>query len=149
MEDNPLPAGRSAAAQLFVRLAGLTGEQRWRDRALEIVGPLAAAIGRAPLAFGSLACVLDQVLAPSREVAVAGPRGAAATRTLLREVWRRRDPYRALAWGPAASVPLLAGRSSIAGLPTAYVCEGFVCRTPVTRPDELAAQLAAVAARRA
>ncbi len=149
VEDNPLPAGRSAAAQLFVRLAGLTGEQRWRDRALEIVGPLAAAIGRAPLAFGSLACVLDQVLAPSREVAVAGPRGAAATRTLLREVWRRRDPYRALAWGPAASVPLLAGRSSIAGLPTAYVCEGFVCRTPVTRPDELAAQLAAVAARRA
>ena len=36
----------------------------------------AAAIGRAPLAFGSLACVLDQLVAPSREVAVVGPPGA-------------------------------------------------------------------------
>jgi hypothetical protein len=147
VEDNPLPAGRSAAAQLFVRLAGLTGEQRWRDRALEIVRPLAAAIARAPLAFGSLGCVLDQLVAPSREVAVAGPPGAAATRALLREVWRRRDPYRALAWGAAASVPLLAGRSLIAGLPTAYVCEGFVCRAPTTDAGGLAAQLDAVADR--
>ena len=80
------------AAQLFVRLAGLTGEQRWRDRALEIVRPLAPAIARAPLALGSLACVLDQLVAPSREVAVAGPPGAAATRALLCEVWRRRTP---------------------------------------------------------
>ena len=144
IEDNPLPAGRSMAAQLFVRLAGLTGEQRWRDRALEIVRPLAPAIGRAPLAFGSLACVLDQLVAPSREVAIVGHPGAGATRALLGEVWRRRDPHRALAWGPAGSVPLLAGRSLIAGLPTAYVCEGFVCRAPVTRPEELAAQLDAV-----
>jgi hypothetical protein len=145
LEDNPLPAGRSAAAQLFVRLGGLTGEQRWRDRALEIVRPLAAAVGRAPLALGSLAGVLDQLVAPSREVAVAGPPGAAATRALLHEVWRRRDPYRALAWGPAGSVPLLDGRSPLAGRPTAYVCEGFVCRAPTTRPEELAAQLDAVA----
>jgi uncharacterized protein YyaL (SSP411 family) len=144
LEDNPLPAGRSTAAQLFVRLAGLTGEQRWRDRAVEIVRPLAPAIGRAPLAFGSLACVLDQLVAPSREVAVAGPPDVAATRALLREVWRRRDPYRALAWGPAASVPLLAGRLPLAGLPTAYVCEGFVCRAPTTDAGELAAELAPV-----
>ena len=143
LEDNPLPAGRSMAAQLFVRLAGLTGEQRWRDRALEIVRPLAPAIGRAPLALGSLACVLDQLVSPSREVAVVGAPGAPATQALLREVWRRRDPHRALAWGPAASVPLLEGRPLIAGLPTAYVCEGFVCRAPVTDPEELAAQLAA------
>ena len=52
-------------------------------------------------------------------------------------------PTGALAWGPAASVPLLEGRPLIAGLPTAYVCEGFVCRAPVTDPEELAAQLAA------
>jgi uncharacterized protein YyaL (SSP411 family) len=29
----------------------------------------------------------------------------------------------------------------LAGKPTAYVCEGFVCNLPVTRPEELAGQL--------
>jgi uncharacterized protein YyaL (SSP411 family) len=141
LEDNPLPAGRSMAAQLFLRLAALTGEESWRDRAREIVRPLVPAIARAPLALGSLACVLDQLVAPSREVAIVGPSDDPATRALLREVWARRDPYRALAWGTGGSVPLLAGRSLIDGRPAAYVCEGFVCRLPVTDPEGLAAQL--------
>jgi uncharacterized protein YyaL (SSP411 family) len=86
-------------------------------------------------------------MAPSREVAVAGPRDDAATRALLREVWRRRDPYRVLAWGAAASVPLLAARPQVDGRPTAYVCEGFLCRSPTTDPEELAAQLDAAPGR--
>ncbi|MGD0447241.1 MAG: thioredoxin domain-containing protein [Candidatus Dormibacteria bacterium] len=141
LEDNPLPAGRSMAAQLFLRLAGLTGEERWREAARAVVRPLVPAIARAPLALGSLACVLDQLVAPSREVAIVGAADDAATLRLLREVWRRRDPYRALAWGAGGSVPLLAGRSPINGHPAAYVCEGFVCRVPVSDPGELAAQL--------
>jgi uncharacterized protein YyaL (SSP411 family) len=141
LEDNPLPAGRSMAAQLFLRLAGLTGEERWREAAREIVRPLVPAIARAPLALGSLACVLDQMVAPSREVAIVGTGDDPATLRLLREVWRRRDPYRVLAWGAGGSVPLLAGRSLISGHPAAYVCEGFVCRVPVSDPGELAAQL--------
>ena len=145
LEDNPVPAGQSMAAQLFARLAGLTGEARWRDHALEIVRPLAAAVGRVPLALASLACVLDQLVAPSREVAIAGSAAEAATRALLREVWRHRDPYRVLAWGPPASVPLLAGRPLLGGRPAAYVCEGFVCRAPTAEPAELAAQLRAAA----
>jgi uncharacterized protein YyaL (SSP411 family) len=141
LEDNPLPAGRSMAAQLFLRLAGLSGEERWREAAREIVRPLVPAIARAPLALGSLACVLDQLVAPSREVAIVGAADDAATRSLLREVWQRRDPYRVLAWSARGSVPLLAGRSLIDGHPAAYVCEGFVCRVPVSDPGELAAQL--------
>ena len=145
LEDNPLPAGRSMAAQLFLRVAGLSGEERWRDRAREIVRPLVPAIARAPLALGSLACVLDQLVAPAREVAIVGPPDDAATRALLGEVWGRRDPYRVLAWGAGVSVPLLTGRSPVNGRPAAYVCQGFVCRVPTTDPAELAAQLAVVA----
>jgi uncharacterized protein YyaL (SSP411 family) len=45
--------------------------------------------------------------------------------------------------------PLLADRSLVDGKPTAYVCEHFACRHPVTTPEELRAQLdAALAARR-
>ncbi len=143
LEDNPVPAGRSAAAQLFARLAGFTGDGRWRDRSLEIVGPLTAAIGRVPLALGSLACVADQLVMPSREVAVVGAGDDPATQALLNEVWRRHDPYRVLAWGTAASVPLLEDRPLVDGRPAAYVCAGFSCRAPTTEPAELAAELSA------
>jgi uncharacterized protein len=45
--------------------------------------------------------------------------------------------------------PLLADRSLVDGKPTAYVCEHFACRQPVTTPEELRAQLDdALAARR-
>jgi uncharacterized protein YyaL (SSP411 family) len=141
VEDNPIPAGQSMAAQLFSRLAGMTGEGRWRERALEIVRPLVPAVARVPLAVSGLACVLDQLVAPSREVVIAGAVADPATRALLQQVWRRRDPYRVLAWGPPADVPLLVDRPMLGGRPTAYVCEGFVCRAPTTDPGELGEQL--------
>ncbi|MFD0822308.1 hypothetical protein ACFQ0D_29215 [Micromonospora zhanjiangensis] len=38
-------------------------------------------------------------------------------------------------------VPLLAGRSARDGVPTAYVCRGFVCDRPVTTVPDLTTQL--------
>jgi uncharacterized protein YyaL (SSP411 family) len=40
-----------------------------------------------------------------------------------------------------AAVPLLADRPPLDGHATAYVCRNFVCELPVTKPEELAAQL--------
>ena len=38
-------------------------------------------------------------------------------------------------------IPLIAGRAAIDGKPTAYVCENFACRMPVTTVEELKEQL--------
>ena len=38
-------------------------------------------------------------------------------------------------------VPLLADRPLREGLPTAYVCKGFVCERPVTSLDDLMERL--------
>jgi uncharacterized protein YyaL (SSP411 family) len=52
-------------------------------------------------------------------------------------------PHLVLAGGPEGSEepPLLAGRTTVAGAPAAYVCENFACQLPVTAPSELANQL--------
>jgi uncharacterized protein len=39
-------------------------------------------------------------------------------------------------------VPLLQGRSPVDGRATAYVCEHFACKAPVTKADELEQLLA-------
>jgi uncharacterized protein len=68
------------------------------------------------------------------EAVEAGPAGGAAGGT---------DSAAGVAGpGPAAAVPLLAGRGLVAGAPAAYVCRDFTCRMPVTDPVELRAALA-------
>jgi uncharacterized protein YyaL (SSP411 family) len=55
----------------------------------------------------------------------------------------RHRPHLVLAGGrPGEDVPeLLADRSTVDGWPTAYVCEGFTCRRPVTDAHALTTQL--------
>ncbi len=132
IDDNPVAAGQSGAAAAFLRLAAISGDERWRGYAMEIIAPLAQAIPRAPLAFGSLAAAAELGLGPVREIAIAGERNAADTGALVDTVWQRFDPLRVLAWGAADGVPLLDNRPLRGGAATAYVCHNFVCEAPVT-----------------
>jgi uncharacterized protein YyaL (SSP411 family) len=141
IEDNPIPAGQSALASALLRLGALSGDGRLRQRAFEIMGPLAAVVGQSPLAVSSLACAMDRALAPSREVAVSGAAEDARTQALVGTVHRHWLPDTVLAWGGGSGVELLDDRPLVAGAPAAYVCENFACNRPVTDPAELAALL--------
>ena len=132
IDDNPVAAGQSGAAEAFLRLAAISGEERWRRYAMEIITPLAQAIPRAPLAFGSLAAAAEFGLGPVREIAIAGEPNSADTGALVDTVWQHFDPLRVLAWGAADGVPLLEDRPLRNGSATAYVCHNFVCEAPVT-----------------
>jgi len=145
IDDSPVTSGQSAAASAFARLHAFTGDAVWRDRALEIITPLAGAVAQAPLALCGLAAAMEFALSPVREIAIAGDASDASTRALLDAVWSRFDPLRVLAWGPADGVPLLRDRPARDGLPAAYVCRDFVCDAPVTDADSLTRLLQAPA----
>ena len=145
IDDNPVSAGQSGAAEAFLRLAAISGDDRWRGYAMEIIAPLAPAIPRAPLAFGSLAAAAEFGLGPVREIAIAGEPNSTDTGALVDTVWRHFDPLRVLAWGAADGVPLLADRPLRGGSATAYVCHNFVCDAPVTDATALALLLDAPA----
>jgi uncharacterized protein YyaL (SSP411 family) len=143
IDDNPVSAGQSVAANLFFRMHAFTGDDRWRERAMEIVAPLATVVGRAPLAVAALAAAMELGVGPMREIAIAGDPADSRMRALLTVTQRRFDPLSVLAWGPSGEVPLLEDRSLVDGMPAAYVCRGFVCKAPVTEPDALERALAA------
>jgi uncharacterized protein len=146
--DNAVPSGNSAAADVLLRLAHLTGEpedERVGASALRLVRD---AMAGAPSGFGHALCALDLFLGPVREVAIVGDLRADATRALAAEVAGKRFlPNHVLAVAAPDDAPareavaLLAGRTQLRGGPTAFVCERFTCKLPVSDPEDLAAQL--------
>jgi uncharacterized protein YyaL (SSP411 family) len=139
LEDNPIPAGNSSAAYGLLRLAALTGERAYEQRALGVLRLLHTIAGEHPQAFAHLLQALDFHFAPVKEVAIVG----ADARPLERVVRDRFRPHLVLAGGEPDGVPLLKDRTPVDGHAAAYVCENFACRRPVTEPDELEALLGA------
>ena len=143
--DNATPSANSLAANGLLRLAALTGESRWQDAgeaAVQTVGPV---MGEHPTAFAELLGALERMTRPPIEVAVIGDPADPATDALAAEVHRRYMPTAVAVTAPPGAgadlTPLLADRPLVDGRPTAYVCQHFACRRPVTEVSELAAQL--------
>jgi uncharacterized protein len=130
--DNATPSANSLAAVGLLRLAALTGEDAYRERAhaiLRLAGPLAT---RHPTAFGHLLAAVDMERAGLDEVVVAGDRP-----DLVAEVQHRYLPNAVLAWGERFPSPLWEGRED----GRAYVCRHYACRLPAADVATLAAQL--------
>jgi uncharacterized protein YyaL (SSP411 family) len=132
--DNATPAANSLATFGLLRLAALTGDQRYRDhaeRVLALLGPLA---GSHPLAFPDLLSAVDLHQSGSTEIAVVGDRP-----DLVAVAQSRYLPNAVLAWGEPYSSPLWEGRRD--GF--AYVCRDYTCLAPVDTVEALETQLAA------
>jgi uncharacterized protein len=148
--DNAMPSGNSAAALVLLRLALLTGDVEYERAGVGALRVVRDLMATAPTGLGQALSALGLYVGRSREVAIVGERGAEDTNRLVREVHGRFLPNVVLAAGAPGKeggVPLLADRPGVDGKATAYVCERFACRMPVTDPEVLAAQLTEPAGR--
>ncbi len=147
--DNATPSGNNVAADVLLRLSVLTGKDDYRQRAATVLGIVSEPLMRYPSAFGRALCALDFHLSSPKEIAIIGEPDAADTRALARQVWKRFLPNKIVAQAAehderaAQLVPLLRERTKLKGLATAYLCEHYSCRNPVTTAAELSAQLEA------
>ena len=146
--DNATPSGNSVAADVLLRLSLLTGDDAYESAAISAIRLVRDAMSGAPTGFGHALCALDLYLGPSREVAVVGDptdeATAALAATVVGSTFR---PNVVLAVGSpndqhaGVVVPLLRDRTARDGHATAYVCERFACKMPVTDPAALREQL--------
>jgi uncharacterized protein YyaL (SSP411 family) len=145
--DHPIPSGNSSATYGLLRLAALTGERAYEDRAVGTIRVFAPAALQHPDAFGHLLQAIDFHLSSVREVALIAPANGTSRSEALGElagvVRSAHRPHVVLAGGPEGSdrPELLRERHAVEGSPAAYVCENFACRAPVTDPAELATAL--------
>ena len=144
--DNATPSGNSVAAAVLLRLAILTNNDRYRDLARSVFGEIADSARRYPSGFGYALSAIDFLLSSPKEIAIVG-KDEADIQPLLHEVWRKYLPNKVVAPGrvddpeAADSIPLLQNRPPVDGRATAYVCQNYTCKQPVTDPVALTAEL--------
>jgi uncharacterized protein len=144
--DNAIPAGNSVAANVLLRLAILTNNERYRNLAQAAFGEMAETARRYPSAFGYALSAMDFFLSNPKEIAILG-HDAADIQPLLREAWRKYRPNKVVAPGfvgdaeAVKTLPLLQDRPLLDGQATAYVCQHYTCKQPVNQVEALAAEL--------
>jgi uncharacterized protein YyaL (SSP411 family) len=145
--DNATPSGNSSATELLLRLAAYTGEDTYHSRAESILRPLVPAMAQHPSALSQMLIALDFLVGPTYEVALVGDPAAPDTHALLAVLSQQFRPNLVLAVAKpddseaVNAVPLLQERPQRNGAATAYVCQNFACKEPVTTPEALAAQV--------
>ncbi|MFF4366408.1 thioredoxin domain-containing protein [Streptomyces sp. NPDC001594] len=149
--DTAAPSGWTAAAGALLSYAAHTGSRPHREAAERALGVVQALGPRAPRFIGHGLAVAEALVDGPREVAVVGHPEDPATAALHRTALLGTAPGAVVAVGlPRAEdgsggeFPLLAERTLVHDLPTAYVCRHFVCARPTTEPVELAEQLGVV-----
>ncbi len=134
LQDTPVPSGNSMLAFVLLRLSRLWADDELERRALSVFRLAEPALRRAPGFFAWMLCGIDLWLSPPRELAIVGDVESPVARAALAPF----RPQSVVAVGPSEEVPLLAGKELVYGRPAVYVCERFVCRAPVTEPEEVA-----------
>ncbi len=136
--DNATPSGNSVAADVLLRLAKLTGEDKYERFAVTVLRLAASQIKRHPQGFGRALSALEFHLGQTKEIVVVGEKGNELERVILQRYLP--DAVIVLssdAEADAVTVPLLKDRGMVDGKPAVYVCEDFVCQRPVTEVGEL------------
>ncbi|GAB5490416.1 MAG: thioredoxin domain-containing protein [Phototrophicaceae bacterium] len=143
LQDNATPSGNTMMAKQLIRLSAYTGDARYDEAGRDVLKPLLPAMQTYPQAFGEALNTSDMLIRGLSEVAIVGNPVKAETKALLAQV---REVYRpnvitALARDNVdgeTTIPLLNYRSMRGDAPTAYVCQNFACKMPVTTAEEMA-----------
>ncbi|MBI3130618.1 MAG: thioredoxin domain-containing protein [Acidobacteria bacterium] len=140
--DNAIPTGNTLAALALLRLAQHLEREELRASALGVFKAFGPFMQRAPRAFLALMAALDQAHREPLEVVIAGRMDAEDAAALLSEIHQRFLPHRALSMvGADPALPLNAGRVTVDGKATAYVCKAHACAAPVTTREALVSLL--------
>jgi uncharacterized protein YyaL (SSP411 family) len=149
--DSATPSANSVAADVFLRLALLTGDEALARAARSILRSVASGLERQPSAFGRMLSAADRALGEPTDVVVAssdvGGVNAIALRRAAASVYAPDLVLASVAAGdPHADWPLFVAKGGAPDAATAYACRGYACLEPTTDPARLIGQVTELAA---
>ena len=135
LQDSATPSGNALACEALLKLGALTDNGKYRDLAERSLRLVANHALRYPTSFARWLSAADFALGNVKQVAVmyeADPEEAQELLQTIRSAYRPNTIVAASSFPPPENAPaLLMDRPLKDEQPTAYVCEGFVCKMPV------------------
>ena len=143
--DGAVPSCNSVGVLNLMRLARMTGRVDLEQKADEAIKAFSSELAEAPMAHTHFMNALDFMIGPSREIVIAGDPDSDITVRMIEKIHARFLPNKILMLrGPRGNLdqlielsPFVEPLLPIEGRPTAYVCEQYACKTPVTDADSL------------
>ncbi len=147
--DGAEPSGNSVQASNLVRLHEFTTDDRYRRRGERTLSAFGAHLAKAPGALSEMLLVADFRLDTPKEIVIVTAASRKQAEPLLARLRATFLPNRVLVVAAegedlaaqARLVPLLRGKTTRQGQPTAYVCERRLCKFPTSDPEVFARQL--------
>ena len=137
LQDNAIPSANAMAAHALLLLSAYQDKSAWRSQADDLLENLQFAAKRYPTAFGFWLYAMDFAVGPVKQMAVVWPDPSQASSEIIHFIKNNYQPRSIIA---AAQLPLqenapalLHNRPAVDNLPTAYICEGFICNQPVNK----------------
>ena len=143
--DGATPSGNSVAAVNLLRLGRLTGDADLEDKAYEQLSTFGGMIEGYPMGYTHMLMALLFVNSKASEIVIVGNREDRSAGRMLSMVNTHFLPFtvvvfkdaEAVAAGITSIATYTEGQIMIEDKATAYVCENFSCRAPVTDLKEL------------
>jgi hypothetical protein len=143
--DGAVPSGNSIAMLNLLRLARMTGQSTFEDKALGIARAFAESVSRVPSAYTQLLTAVAFARSPSYEIVIAGDPQAEDTKEMIAALRRAFIPNKVVVLRPAdkrsaaitAIAPYTREHTAIDGRATAYVCRNYACNLPTTSVDKM------------
>lgn len=144
--DGAIPSDNSVAALNFARLARLTGDGTWEEKAQRQFKVFAAGIAEAAVGHAFFLTAFWFARSAPREVVIVGDLEDNRTREMLTVLNTRFLPDTVIVLNNKSSelmatAPYLKDMKMLDGQPTAYLCENFACQIPANSAEQLLAML--------
>jgi uncharacterized protein len=133
IEDAPTPSANGVAGIVLVRLAELTGEAVWRDRAAELLRAFAGRASELGLHGATYLSAVDWLLTPPNHLVIVGPADDPVAAEMHEDALRAYAPRRVVqrvAGGTGRLPPAILGM--LGGGAAGYACRGDSCSPPAT-----------------
>ena len=133
--DGALPSGNSVALLNLLRLARLTGDATYEDRASCIMKVFSEDVKRAPAAHTFMLVGVDFAVGPTYSVILVGEPHEDSMRIMLRALKAAYLPKMVVSLRQPSEAGL--GYEKIEGKATAYVCRDQTCMPPTNETEKM------------
>jgi uncharacterized protein YyaL (SSP411 family) len=137
--DGALPSGNSITALNLLRLARLTGEERWEKKAEQQLLSFRPVLEEHPSGYTAFLQALQFALYPSQELILAGSLEAAELAEMRQIFFSEFRPYSSVLYQEGSLpevIPWINDYTLDPSHVTAYLCQNFTCQQPVQKISE-------------